>query len=110
MSTADIPRIRKIYELMEHQGWVHHVANVATGKLLTTRLSQPLAPLSRVERLSQVFGTQHHRSRFHADIRQLDPDDHPIRVWSPRRLFLLVDSVTDHFFTAAARADEVMSR
>jgi len=42
---------------MEHQGWVHHVADAATKKLVTTRLSQPVAPLSRAERLSEVCGT-----------------------------------------------------
>src|SRR5262249_18018897 len=64
MSRADIARLRKLYERMEHQGWVHHVADAATGKLLTTRLSQPVAPLSRAERLSQVLGTPFDRSIF----------------------------------------------
>jgi hypothetical protein len=64
MSRADIASLRKLYERMEHQGWAHHVADAATGKLVTTRLSQPLAPLSRAERLSQVLGTPFDRSIF----------------------------------------------
>jgi hypothetical protein len=49
---------------MEHQGWVHHVADAATRKLVTTRLSQAVAPLSRAERLSQVRGTPFEGSIF----------------------------------------------
>jgi len=64
MSRADIARLRKLYERMEHQGWVHHVADAATGKLLTTPLSQPVAPLSRAERISQVLATPFDRSIF----------------------------------------------
>ena len=29
---------REMAELQEHQGWVHHVADAATGKVLTTQL------------------------------------------------------------------------
>jgi hypothetical protein len=57
MSRPDIAGLRKLYEQMEHQCWVHHVADAATKKLVTTRLSQPVAPLSRAERLSEVCGT-----------------------------------------------------
>ena len=64
MSRADIAGLRKLYERMEHQGWVHHVADAATRKLVTTRLSQPIAPLSRAERLSQVRGTPFDGSIF----------------------------------------------
>jgi hypothetical protein len=60
---------RKLAELKERQGWAHHVADAATGELLTTQLPQPAAPLSRVERLSRlghqfdpsIFGTPTHR-------------------------------------------------
>jgi hypothetical protein len=60
---------REIEELMERPGWVHHVADAATGELLTTQLPQPLAPLSRAERLSRlghqfdpsIFGAWTHR-------------------------------------------------
>jgi hypothetical protein len=46
--------LRKLTELKDPQGWVHHVADAATGKLLTTRLDRPVTPLSRAERLSQL--------------------------------------------------------
>jgi hypothetical protein len=60
---------RKLAELKERHGWVHHVANAETGKLLTTPLDRPLGPLSRAKRLSHlghqfdpsVFGTPTHR-------------------------------------------------
>jgi hypothetical protein len=60
---------RNLAELMELPGWVHHVADAATGKLLTTRLRRPVTPLSRAKRLSQlghqfdpsIFGTPPHR-------------------------------------------------
>lgn len=45
---------RRLYELEETQGWVHHVADLNSGKILTTPLDRPLAPLSRAERLSQL--------------------------------------------------------
>jgi hypothetical protein len=45
---------RRLYELQETQGWVHHVADLNTGKVLTTPLDRPIAPLSRAERLSQL--------------------------------------------------------
>jgi hypothetical protein len=51
---AESPFLGKVAELKEHQGWAHHVADAATGKLLTTQLSRPIAPLSRAERLSQL--------------------------------------------------------
>jgi hypothetical protein len=61
--------LRKLAELKERQGWAHHVADAATGNLHTTELSQPITPLSRAERLSQlghrfdrsIFGTPTHR-------------------------------------------------
>jgi hypothetical protein len=35
--------LRKLTELKDPQGWVHHVADAATGKLLTTQLDRPVA-------------------------------------------------------------------
>jgi hypothetical protein len=66
---ADSSIFRKLAERREPQGWVHHVADAATGELLTTQLPQPLAPLSRAERLSRlghhidpsIFGAPTHR-------------------------------------------------
>ena len=60
---------RKIAELKERPGWVHHVADAATGKLLTTQLRRPVTPLSRAQRLSRlghqfdtsIFGTPTYR-------------------------------------------------
>jgi hypothetical protein len=60
---------RKVAELQEHQGWEHHVADAATGTVLTTELRGPVTPLSRAKRLSQlgdqfdpsIFGTPTHR-------------------------------------------------
>jgi hypothetical protein len=48
------PIRRELNQLMERPGWVHHVADAATGELLTTQLPQPVAPLSRAERLSRL--------------------------------------------------------
>jgi hypothetical protein len=73
VSGADIASLRKVYERMEHPGWVHHVADAATGKLVTTRLSQPLAPLSRAERLSQVRGIPVDATIFGSPIYRLSP-------------------------------------
>jgi hypothetical protein len=53
------PFLRKPAELREPRGWVHHVADAATGKVLTTQLDRPVTPLSRAERLSQL-GQQFH--------------------------------------------------
>jgi hypothetical protein len=75
MTTRTTPRpessfpSRNLAEWKEPQGWVHHVADAATGKLLTTQLDRPIAPLSRAERLSRlghqfhpvIFGTTTHR-------------------------------------------------
>jgi hypothetical protein len=50
------PRDRKILreldELAERQGFVHHVADAASGRIVTTVLDRPPTPLSRAERLS----------------------------------------------------------
>jgi hypothetical protein len=61
--------LRKLAELKEREGWAHHVADAATGKLITTRLRRPVAPLTRAERLSRlghqfdpsIFGTPTYR-------------------------------------------------
>jgi hypothetical protein len=47
-------RRRRLYELEETQRWVHHVADLNSGEVLTTPLDRPIAPLSRAERLSQL--------------------------------------------------------
>jgi hypothetical protein len=44
----------KLAELKESQGWVHHAADAATGKLLTTQLERPATPRLRAERLSRL--------------------------------------------------------
>jgi hypothetical protein len=75
MTTRTTPRpdssfpSRNLAEVKEPRGWVHHVADAATGKLLTTPLDRPIAPLSRAERLSRlghqfnpvIFGRPTHR-------------------------------------------------
>ena len=45
---------RELAELAERQGFVHHVADAASGRIVTTMLDRPPAPLSRAERLSQL--------------------------------------------------------
>jgi hypothetical protein len=45
---------RRLAELRENQGWVHHVADLRSGKVETVPLDRPLAPLSRAERLARV--------------------------------------------------------
>jgi hypothetical protein len=45
---------RRLYDLIETQRWVHHVADLDRGQILTTPLDRPVAPLSRAERLSQL--------------------------------------------------------
>ena len=70
--------LRKLAELKERQGWAHHVADAATGELLTTQLAQPVAPLSRVERLSRL-GHQFDPSIFGAPTYRLTPR-HPYQA------------------------------
>jgi hypothetical protein len=61
--------VRQLAELKEAKAWVHHVADAATGRLLTTKLDRPPTPISRAERLSQlgyrfyppIFGAPTHR-------------------------------------------------
>jgi len=45
---------RRVYELQETQRWVHHVADLNSGKSQTFRLDRPITPLSRAERLSRL--------------------------------------------------------
>ena len=60
---------REMAELLEHPDYVHHVADAATGKVLTTQLDHPVSPVSRAQRLSQlgdqfdfsIFGFWTHR-------------------------------------------------
>ena len=47
---------RELAERAEHPGWMHHVADAATGKVLTTELRQPAWLVSRAQRLSQLGG------------------------------------------------------
>jgi hypothetical protein len=70
--------LRKLAELKEPQGWVHHVADAATGKLLTTQLDRPLTPLSRAERLSRL-GPQFYPPIFGAPTHRLSPR-HPYQA------------------------------
>jgi hypothetical protein len=46
--------MRRRLELAETQRWVHHVADLDSGDVVTTPLDRPVAPLSRAERLSQL--------------------------------------------------------
>jgi hypothetical protein len=51
---AERARLRQLCERQETQRWVHHVADLASGEVLTTPLDRPVTPLSRAERLSQL--------------------------------------------------------
>src|SRR3954454_6357480 len=44
---------RQIDEYVETQTWAHHVADLASGKVVTTSLRRPVAPLSRARRLQR---------------------------------------------------------
>jgi hypothetical protein len=56
--TPPTPRERKIlpelHDLAERQGFAHHVADAATGQIITTVLDRPPTRLSRAERLSRL--------------------------------------------------------
>jgi hypothetical protein len=54
---------RRLNELAETQHWVHHVADLDSGKILTFPLDRPVTPLSRAERLSRL-GHSFDRSIF----------------------------------------------
>jgi hypothetical protein len=45
---------RRLDQLAETQRWVHHVADLDTGQVLTTALRRPVTPLSRAQRLSRL--------------------------------------------------------
>jgi hypothetical protein len=83
VTTRTTPRpdssiLHELAELEERQGWAHHVADAATGELLTTELSRPVAPLSRVERLARL-GHQFDPSIFGAPTYRLTPR-HPYQA------------------------------
>jgi hypothetical protein len=44
----------RLDNLIERQTWAHHVADLRTGQVETTLLNRPVAPLSRVKRLSRL--------------------------------------------------------
>lgn len=44
----------QLNELAETQRWVHHVADLNNGKILTFPLDRPITPISRAERLSRL--------------------------------------------------------
>ncbi len=55
MDTPSIKDLRRrLNEAEETQGWIHHVADLKSGKLLTFPLDRPIAPTSRAERLSHL--------------------------------------------------------
>jgi len=66
---ADAAIRRELLERIERLRWAHHVADAATGKVLTTQLRQPVSPLARAKRLSKldhqfdpaIFGTPTYR-------------------------------------------------
>jgi hypothetical protein len=45
---------RRLDELAETQKWTHHAADLATGRLVTTKLNRPPTPFSRAQRLSRI--------------------------------------------------------
>jgi hypothetical protein len=63
---------RRMYEVAETQHWVHHVADLDSGELVTTPLDRPPTPLSRAERLSQ-FGHRVDPTVFGWPSQQLTP-------------------------------------
>jgi hypothetical protein len=64
--------LRKMAELKEPQGWVHHAAEAVTGNLLTTQLDRPVTLLLRAEKLSQL-GHQFYPPIFGAPTHRLTP-------------------------------------
>jgi len=63
---------RQLDEYQERQTWSHHVANLSTGKVFTTALKRPVAPLSRAERLARI-GIHVDTSIFGRTMYQLTP-------------------------------------
>jgi hypothetical protein len=47
-------RRRRLDELEAARGWVHHVADLDRGSVITTALDRPLTSLSRVARLAEL--------------------------------------------------------
>src|SRR5215218_7387955 len=66
---------RRLYQLAETQRWVHHVADLDRGELATTPLDQPVTPLSRAERLSQL-GHRLDPAIFGGPAQRLTPRQH----------------------------------
>jgi hypothetical protein len=66
---------RELYELAETQRWVHHVADLDSGEIVTTPLDRPVTPLSRAERLSQL-GHLFHPEVFDGPSQRLTPRQH----------------------------------
>jgi hypothetical protein len=65
---------RRLYELAETQRWVHHVADLDSGELVTTPLDRPVTPLSRAERLSRL-GDRFDPSVFFGPSQRLTPSE-----------------------------------
>jgi hypothetical protein len=47
-------RRRRLDEMEEARGWVHHVADLDRGDVITTALDRPLTPLSRAARIAEL--------------------------------------------------------
>src|SRR2546425_205787 len=63
---------RQIEKYVETQTWAHHVADLSSGKVITTALKRPVTPLSRAERLSHL-GRRFDPSIFGGPTYQLTP-------------------------------------
>ena len=50
-------RRRRLEEMEEARGWVHHVADLDSARVITTALDRPLTPLSRVARMAELGHT-----------------------------------------------------
>ena len=90
---ADASISRQLAEQTERQGWVHHVADADSGKLVTKALRRPVAPLSRVERLSRL-GHQFDPSTFGQPSHRLTPRT-PYQV-TPRGVALALQTQYHH--------------
>ena len=91
---------RRLDELAETQRWVHHVADLGSGEVLTTPLDRPLTPLSRVERLSRlghafdssIFGAPRIRLTSRRPY-QASPEAYLV-AWNPEVYLPFDDTVT----------------